>query len=59
MSQYANSRKSYPHVPKQSYDRQPMHYIRVGDDGSYTTITRAEFFSLIARRGRAHQTNLH
>jgi len=47
MSQYANSRKSYPHVPKQSYDRQPMHYIRVGDDGSYTTITRAEFFSLM------------
>lgn len=47
MSQSSNPRKSYPHVPKQSYDRQPMHYIRVGDDGSYTTITRAEFFSLM------------
>lgn len=47
MSQYANSRKSYPHVPKQSYDHQPMHYIRVGDDGSYTTIPRAEFFNLM------------
>ena len=47
MSQYANSRKSYPHVPKQSYDHQPMHYICIGADDSYTTITRAEFFSLM------------
>lgn len=47
MSQYTNSRKSYPHVPKQSYDHQPMRYMQIGDDGSYTTITRAEFFSLM------------
>lgn len=47
MSQYANSHKSYPHVPKQSFDRQPMRYICIGDDGSYATITRAEFFNLM------------
>ena len=47
MSQYANSRKTYPHVPKQSYDRQPMHYTRIDDDDSYTMITRAEFFNLM------------
>lgn len=47
MSQYANSRKTYPHVPKQSYDRQPMRYMQIGDDGSYTMITRAKFFSLM------------
>ena len=47
MSQHNNSRKSYPHVPKQSYDRQPMRYIHINDDDNYTTITRAEFFSLM------------
>ena len=47
MSQYANSRKTYPHVPKQSYDHQPMRYICIGADDSYTTINRAEFFSLM------------
>lgn len=47
MSQYANSRKTYPHVPKQSYGRQPMRYMQIGDDGSYTMITRAKFFSLM------------
>ena len=47
MSQYANSRKTYPHVPKKSYDHQLIHYIRIGDDDSYTMITRAEFFSLM------------
>ena len=47
MSQYANSRKTYPHIPKQSYDRQPMYYIHIGDDNTYTTITRAEFFTLM------------
>ena len=47
MSQYANSRKTYPHIPKQSYDRQPMHYTRIDDDDSYTMITRAEFFNLM------------
>lgn len=47
MSQFNNSRKSYPHVPKQSYDRQPMCYIHIDDDGSHTTITRAKFFSLM------------
>jgi DNA-directed RNA polymerase specialized sigma24 family protein len=47
MSQSSNPRKSYPHVPKQSYDRQPMHYICIGADDIYTMITRAEFFSLM------------
>ena len=47
MSQFNYPRKSYPHVPKQSYDHQPMHYICIGADDSYTTITRAEFFSLM------------
>ncbi len=47
MSQSRNPRKSYPHVPKLSYDHQPMHYICIGADDSYTTITRAEFFSLM------------
>ena len=47
MSQYANSSKTYPHVPKQSYDHQPMRYICIGADDSYTTITRAEFFNLM------------
>jgi RNA polymerase sigma factor (sigma-70 family) len=47
MSQFNNSRKSYPHVPKQSYDRQPMHYIHISDDDTYTTITRAEFINLM------------
>ena len=47
MSQFNNPRKSYPHVPKQSYDHQPMHYLRIGDDDSYATITREELFSLM------------
>jgi len=47
MSQFNNHRKSYPHLPKQAYDHQPMHYIRIGDDDSYTLITRAEYFSLM------------
>ena len=47
MSQFNNPRKSYPHIPKQTYDHQPMHYIRIGDEDSYTTITREEFFSLM------------
>lgn len=47
MSQFNNPRKTYPHVPKQSYDRQPMYYIHIGDDNTYTTITRAEFFTLM------------
>lgn len=38
---------SYPHVPKQSYDHHPMHYICIGADDNYTMITRAEFFSLM------------
>ena len=47
MSQYANSRKTYPHVPKQSYDHQPMQYLHIRDDGSHDIITRTEFFSLM------------
>ena len=47
MSQFNNPRKAYPHLPKQTYDRQLMHYIRIGADDSYTMISRAEFFSLM------------
>jgi len=47
MSQFNYPRKSYPHVPKQTYDRQLIHYICIGADDSYTTITRAEFFNLM------------
>lgn len=46
-----NSATSYPHVPKQSYDRQPMRFIKISDDGSYSMITRAEFFALMRSVG--------
>ena len=50
MSQFSNPRKTYPHIPKQTYDHQPMRYMQIRDDGSYTTITRVEFFSLMGKQ---------
>lgn len=47
MSQLSNLRKAYPHVPKQSYDHQPMQYLHIRDDGTHDIITRAEYFSLM------------
>ncbi len=47
MSQFNNPRKSYPHLPKQTYDHQPMQYLHIRDDGSHNVITRTEFFNLM------------